>query len=193
MLATKITPASGDRATLPLDLNRMREICSRSVFQNDDADFTEWLDTAIDDIERMSALKIRQGSFEASFRYMERPTPATYYSTGLDPVTLGKHEELLLPGVNCALGTLTVNGADVAHGTPYGDVAGNLTVPPPADGWQRFSRDDIIVAAFTAGGDVPGCVQQAVGLRTLWHLNQEEEDEMSALRQISAYAYRQDW
>ena len=54
------------------------------------------------------------------------------------------------------------------------------------------------MATFRAGAEhpdkpLPAGVRKAVGLRAVWHLNDEPEDEDAALRQGALYGYRQQW
>ena len=192
MLAQRITPATGAETPLPVDIVRMREICYRTVDDDSDTEFAGVLNEAIDDLETLTGLQIRAGEFTARFPVSERASAAFQVTTGMLPPHLEKYEPLKLPGVNCQLVSLKAGQATVAHGETHSDHAGNLYVEPPDDGWERFREPEtVIVATFTAGGNVPKGVQKAIGLRALWHLNDQEEDEDRARRQVAMYAYRQ--
>lgn len=194
MLATRVTPPTGGTAAA-YDLDRMREIAARSSDQNDDAELTAILDTALDDIENMTGLKIRAGDFEARFPVRARPSDTENWSTGTEPIRLRRWDDLAVPGVEARLTSFrdASSGADVAHGTPYSDRIGNLFIPPPLYGWDFADPDTVLVAAFSAGGTIPKVLQQAIGLLARFHLDQEPEDEKAARRQAAQYAYRQDW
>ena len=208
MLAERVTPPTGSEAPadFPLDLRRMREITYRSSDQDEDPEMRDVLNEAITDIERTTQLKIRPGTFVARFIVRARWDSAHSYSSGQLPQTLGRYEELALPGVNCSLVKLesVIDGerADLGPVDTHTDHGGNLWIDAPKDGWPESvyrceGTDALIEATFTAGGTaanpVPVAVQKAVGLRALWHLNSEQEDEDRAYRQAAMYAYRQQW
>ena len=194
MLAACVTPPTGTEAVV-YDLDRMREITARSSDQNDDAELTAILDTALDDIEQMSGLKIRGGTFEATFPVRQKPSDTENWSTGTQPIHLDRWEHLAVPGVGARLTSFRVasSGADALYRATYSDRIGNLFIIHPDNGWDFADPDTVLVASFTAGGEIPRVLQQAIGLRARWHLDQEPEDEEAARRQVSQYAYRQDW
>lgn len=209
VLPGAVTPATGSLAAadFPLDIERMRTLCARSSAQNPDAEFRAILGEAIDDTEQVSGLKIRSGTFVARYPVTARATPATRASTGREARGIDRYDTLALPGIACETVSVLVDAAGdpaLPTGLRSSDRAGNLFIDPPDAGWdfaalaggKRLDRLSVVVS-FRAGGraglPVPGAVQKAIGLRALWHLNQEPEDEEQALRQLAMYAFRRDW
>ena len=150
--------------------------------------FDTALATAVADIERMGHLLLWPGTYRARFQTAH----------------LGASEPLILPGTNCVLTALTdADDTAVAYSRTWQTSAGSVAIVAPDEGWPSAGADGEIIAAFTAGGQVPLPVQQAVALQMEAMLEDEPDPEHdwskrkgaanAAMLRITPYAYRIDW
>ena len=195
-----VTPVPREAIPDGLSRDRLRDICYRSVNQTSDAELDNVAFTALDDIERMTGLKLFPGSFEARFPIYRRPEDAdrdgvSYYTDGLQVQRIYRRTILDLPGVNVTNVVVTTPTGTVVPRKTIPDEAGNLQLLPPTTGWLAADAPDLdfessVTVTFNAGGSIPRGVVQAIGLQMQWLFNQEPEDEAAARRRARYYAFR---
>ena len=162
------TPVQREISNVGLDIVKMRDLARLTKDRCPDEEFTDRLISACDSIEELTHLILFQGQYAAEFDLGDLITNRNYLRSSLD-----------LPGVNSSV-TSVMSGETTV--TPRVQTTNSRTgqtrLLPPIDGWPISMWKEFVKVQFTAGGNVPSRVANAVAVQTRFDYYAEPNDAL---------------